>query len=123
MPPIGSGKEFARRTCHRCDSNHGTLKQYASKASSPKDVVTSEPDYSPSRAVGPPDVLELCRADPYAWLRKVTCSEPNCYLEVSFEKVVIPTAIKIWVTYNSKDSIKDIKLIHTDGSSTSLGKN
>ena len=122
MPPIGCGKEYSRRRCNRCDPENRMLKQYASSASSPNENKKSREDLSPSRATGPPDVLSVCNADPHAWLRKDSCKEPNCYLELSFNKVVIPTAIKIWVTYNPKDAIKDIQLFHTDGNTTSLGK-
>ena len=55
--------------------------------------------------------------DSNAWM-----SKDGGYLEVSFEKVVVPSAVKVWVTYNSKDAIQDIRLYHPDGNFTSIGE-
>ena len=119
MPPIGFGKEYGRHQCHMCEPQHNSFKQYAITAYSPQDV---ERFYTASRATGPPDVVSFCKPDQNAWLPVNDCGDEGCYLEVSFENVVIATSIKIWVTYIPKDSIKNIKLFHSDNTTTFLGK-
>ncbi|XP_057305554.1 pappalysin-1-like isoform X2 [Hydractinia symbiolongicarpus] len=121
MPPIGFGNEYVKHGCHRCNPSENTLKQYASHAYSPQDI--TQPNYRSGKALGPPDVVDTCTIaeTTQAWSPVNGCGTKDCMLEVSFEKIVVATGIKIWVTYNSKDSIKDIQLVHPDTTSTSLG--
>ena len=104
-----------------CTPDSHSLKQFASQAFSPQYSKNDYGKFTANQATGPPDVIGLCNADAHAWLPTVDCKMVDCYLDVYFDNKVIPSSIKIWVTFRSKNSIKDIELFHPDNSSTLLG--
>ena len=121
--PIGMGKDFSRRQCQKCELSSRTLGQFATSADSPRPKKPSGV-WAPYQAKGAPDVQLSCLADSRVWLAdhlsQLSCDD--CYIDLGFDKAVVPTAIKIWVSYKSKSSLKDIQLMHKDKTTTSLGK-
>ena len=121
MQSLRLGSDFTARNCNLCDWQDTTLKQFAMSAFS--DSVSLESGiFAPHQATGPPDAKK-CLADIYAFMRvDIQSTTPNVLLELVFEKEVVPTGIKIWVTYNRDGGPLYLELLHVDNSITYLGK-
>ncbi len=122
LPSIGMGTEFSNRVCNSCYLNGMKLRQYAFTASSPIKFGHSR-IWAPEQATGPPDAVK-CLPYENIWVpdQVSVCSPQNCFIDLGFEQAVIPSEIKVWVTYNLANGLSNIELLHVDGSVTSLGK-
>lgn len=115
------GSEFTARNCNLCDWQDATLKQFAISAYSDS-VSLESSNNAPHQATGPPDA-KTCKHNPYTFTPEGRQSTPqNTLLELVFEKEVVPTGIKIWVTYNVDRIPLHLELLHVDNSITYLGK-
>lgn len=120
LPPLGFGNAFAVKNCNGCDIHGTKLRQFAVTAFSP---ITPKHEESqvPRQAVGPPDA-KRCFTDSLVWVPDLSSNVETGFIDLGFEKEVIPSAIKIWVTYNFDKGTIDIELLHVDNSITSLGE-
>ncbi|XP_053551737.1 pappalysin-1 [Bombina bombina] len=136
FPPI-DGHFYEREVgsaCHLC-ADRKVLVQYASNASSPMPCDPSG-HWSPSEAVGHPDVEQSCKSSVRTWSPNSgvhpqtvppICPGPHsCYLQLEFTHYVIPQSLTIWVTYMNTESnttwaVVDVKLLTVNGKEISLG--
>ena len=118
---LGLGHDFTSRNCNLCDWQDTTLKQFAIAAYSGSELLEAG-HFPPHQAVGPPDARK-CNIDAYVFMNMdMQSTTSTAVLELVFEKEVVPTGIKIWITY-SRDRIPfDLELLHVDKSITYLGK-
>lgn len=119
---MGNGKNYALNECYECYGEGKKLKQYVSRAFSPLDKEAKARPQTSKELIGIPDSANLCEIDANAWFPLYRCNIEDCYADVYFERKVIPTEIKIWVINEAEDSIRNIQLVYSDNTTSSLGK-
>ncbi|KAL3198460.1 hypothetical protein MRX96_014281 [Rhipicephalus microplus] len=67
--------------------------------------------------IGPPDA-EACTLSYNAWLPAAeSCDDPrDCTLSLEFEHNVVPSALSIWLPWNSRQGLRELVLFYADGS-------
>ncbi|OWF49358.1 Pappalysin-1 [Mizuhopecten yessoensis] len=123
IAPFGSHTSVVTSLCDICTDADAVI-QFATNSSSshpsPEDF-----DFAPKQAEGHPDA-DKCDLSVYAWMPDTIagpsdCRPNDCFIDLGFTFPVIPNRISIWVVWNAKDGIHDVKLYHVDGDVTSLG--
>nr|XP_039270265.1 pappalysin-1-like [Styela clava] len=117
-PPIDGRLVGNDRKCDsRCLSDK-MLRQYGFNASSSEDMSLHR-RWSAEQATGPPDQEACTLRGMHFWMPPDTTTLDDdcgarCSLEVDFKESVIPSTIRIWVTFGTEDGdgIKSIELIH-----------
>ncbi|CDW52559.1 Laminin G 3 and Notch and Sushi and Peptidase M43 domain containing protein [Trichuris trichiura] len=98
-----------------CDQN-GRFFQYASRVLAHSGNKSSS-YWSPEQALGPPDA-DPCEASAKAWLPdSQNCDQPgSCVIAVGFDVVVVPAELRLWISWNAADGLKQLLLYYADGS-------
>ncbi|KAH7984058.1 hypothetical protein HPB52_016644 [Rhipicephalus sanguineus] len=109
-PPAASAQ---RGECAACDDNR-SLTQFASRAA---DNAGPRDSWEAQQATGPPDA-EACTLSYNAWLPAAeSCDDPrDCTLSLEFEHNVVPSALSIWLPWNSRQGLRELVLFYADGS-------
>ncbi|XP_064470834.1 pappalysin-1-like isoform X2 [Ornithodoros turicata] len=104
-PPVAASSRTD--PCSYCESDRSLL-QYGRRASDGKG---QRDTWGADQANGPPDA-EPCLPSYNAWL----CEDDNCSLTLELEHPVVPSALSVWVTWGSRDGLRQVDLIYADDS-------
>uniref|UniRef100_A0A5S6QYA8 Sushi domain-containing protein n=1 Tax=Trichuris muris TaxID=70415 RepID=A0A5S6QYA8_TRIMR len=98
-----------------CDQN-GRFFQYASRVLSHWGN-KSNSYWSPEQALGPPDA-DPCEASAKAWLPdSQNCDQPgSCAIALGFDIPTVPAELRLWISWNAADGLKQLLLHYADGS-------
>ncbi|KAK8760313.1 hypothetical protein V5799_028420, partial [Amblyomma americanum] len=109
-PPATNAQGGACAAC----ADYRALTQFALRAA---DGAGPRDSWEPQQATGPPDA-EVCSLSYNVWLPAAeSCEDPrDCTLTVEFEHSVVPSALSVWLPWNSRQGLRELVLLYADGS-------